>query len=145
MSAIGELTSSTDESLGAISVGTPHFSLAEFTELRRLLDGRQIAEQIEFFVSTGRDVLAELTAAGWHDELALAGIRVVTDTCTYITPILSPRTEAVMTNSAKWAWYAPSNLGRRVVFGSLRECVESGVRGKVWRDASLWGPSSDAA
>jgi len=44
----------------------------------------------------------------------------------------------VMTNSAKWAWYAPNNLGLRVIFGSLRECVESAVRGEVWRDASLW-------
>jgi hypothetical protein len=25
-----------------------------------------------------------------------------------------------------------------VRFGSLRECVESAVRGSVWRDAELW-------
>jgi predicted aconitase len=144
MGAIRELTSATDDELGAVSIGTPHFSFAEFTELRRLLDGRQIAERIEFFVSTGRDILAQVTAAGWLDDFTRAGVRVVSDTCTYITPILSPRSEAVMTNSAKWAWYAPSNLGRRVVFGSLRECVESGVRGTVWRDASLWGAINEA-
>jgi predicted aconitase len=64
---------------------------------------------------------------------------VVTDTCTYITPILSGRPGAVMTNSAKWAWYAPNNLGYQVVFGSLEECVESAVRGEVWRDPAQWG------
>lgn len=143
-SAVRELTSAGDEVLAAVSVGTPHFSLSEFQELRRWLNGRAISERIEFFVSTGRSVLAEITSSGWLDELQQAGVRVVTDTCTYITPILSPRSGAVMTNSAKWAWYAPSNLGRRVVFGSLRECVESAVRSQVWRDASLWGGGDDA-
>ena len=44
-----------------------------------------------------------------------------------------------MTNSAKWAWYAPANLGFDVVFGSLDECVRSASLGRVWRDPDLWG------
>ena len=138
LAAARELSSAGDELLGAVSVGTPHFSLAEFEQLVALLDGRRVSERIEFFVSTGRDVLAAVTARGWHDELSRSGVRVVTDTCTYITPILTPRPGAVMTNSAKWAWYAPNNLGVHAVFGSLRECVESAVKGEVWRDVSLW-------
>jgi predicted aconitase len=136
--AARELTSAADDRLGAVSVGTPHFSFDEFGDLMVLLDGRRVSDHIEFFVSTGRDVLAAITERGWADELAHAGVRIVTDTCTYITPILTPRPGAVMTNSAKWAWYAPNNLGLQAVFGSLRECVESAVRGEVWRDASLW-------
>jgi predicted aconitase len=136
--AARELNSAGDEPLGAVSVGTPHFSITEFQELRSLLDGRQVSDRVEFFVSTARHVLAEVTSRGWLDGLSRSGVRVVTDTCTYITPILSPRPGTVMTNSAKWAWYAPNNLGVQAVFGSLRECVESAVRGEVWRDASLW-------
>ena len=127
-----------DETLGAISVGTPHFSVSEFERLVTFLDGRRVSDRVEFFVSTGRDVLTQVTANGWLDDLTRAGVRIVTDTCTYITPILTGRPGAVMTNSAKWAWYAPNNLGLRVIFGSLRECVESAVRGEVWRDPSLW-------
>ena len=89
-------------------------------------------------MSTGRDVLERVAARGWTEDLSRAGVRIVTDTCTYLTPILSPRPGAVMTNSAKWAWYAPNNLGLRAIFGSLEECVESAVRGDVWHDASLW-------
>jgi predicted aconitase len=44
----------------------------------------------------------------------------------------------VMTSSAKWAWYAPGNLGVQVAFGSLRECVDSAVKGRVVRDDALW-------
>lgn len=127
-----------NETLGAISVGTPHFSIAEFEQLVTFIGGRCVSDRVEFFVSTGRDVLTQVTAKGWLDDLTRSGVRIVTDTCTYITPILTGRPGAVMTNSAKWAWYAPNNLGLRVIFGSLRECVESAVRGEVWRDASLW-------
>ncbi len=44
-----------------------------------------------------------------------------------------------MTNSAKWAYYAPGLLPVEVVFGSLEECVESAVRGEVWRDPAWAG------
>lgn len=140
--AAAELTSTRETALGAVSIGTPHFSYDEFTRLRALLDGRRVAERLEFFVSTGRDTLARVDDEGWGTELRDCGVQVVTDTCTYLTPILSGRPGAVMTNSAKWAWYAPNNLGYAVVFGSLEECVESAVRGEVWRDATQWGAAT---
>jgi predicted aconitase len=43
-----------------------------------------------------------------------------------------------MTNSAKWAWYAPANIGVDVIYGSLGDCVESAVRGRVVRERSSY-------
>ncbi|HEX4934762.1 MAG TPA: aconitase X catalytic domain-containing protein, partial [Gemmatimonadaceae bacterium] len=136
--AMRELTSTRETALGAVSIGTPHFSYDEFTQLRALLEGRRVHERVEFFVSTGRDILARIDREGWGAELRTLGVQVVTDTCTYLSPVLTGRPGAVMTNSAKWAWYAPNNLGYQVVFGSLEECVESAVRGEAWRDESVW-------
>jgi len=136
--AAASLSSTTSSALGAVSLGTPHFSLAEFRQLHRLMDGRSVHPTLECFVSTGRDTLARVDEEGWGASLRASGVRIVTDTCTYITPILTGRPGAVMTNSAKWAWYAPNNLGYDVVFGSLEECVESAVQGAVWRDTSIW-------
>jgi predicted aconitase len=133
--AAGELTTTRDRTLAAVSVGTPHYSYAELERVRSLLAGRRVSSGVECYVSTGRDTLARLEAEGWADELRSQGVRIVTDTCTYITPIISGRPGAVMTDSAKWAWYAPGNLGYQVVFASIEECVESAVRGEVWRDA----------
>jgi predicted aconitase len=132
--ATAELTATSTGTLGAVSIGTPHFSYAEFARLRELLAGRLVSPDVEFYASTGRETLARLDAEGWGDELRACGVLLVTDTCTYITPILSGRPGAVMTNSAKWAWYAPGNLGYDVIFASLEECVESAVRGAVWRE-----------
>ena len=136
--AAGELTSTRETTLSAVSVGTPHFSLTEFELMRELLAERRVSEHIQMYVSTARHILAELEGRGWAEEFRSAGVRIVTDTCTYITPILDERPGAVMTNSAKWAWYAPTNIGRQVVFGSLHECIESAVLGRVWRDESIW-------
>ena len=57
---------------------------------------------------------------------------VVADTCVVVTPILPdlPGSGVLMTNSGKFAHYAPSNTGYGVVYGSLAECVESAVAGR---------------
>jgi len=143
--AIAELQGARTQPLGAVSIGTPHFSFAEFERLRVRLAGRAVHERVEFYVSTGRDVLERVDALGWGAELRQLGVRIVTDTCTYLTPILKQQPGAVMNNSAKWAWYAPGNLGYEVVFGTLDECVESAVRGDVWRDDALWGALEGAS
>jgi predicted aconitase len=138
MAAREELTTSANGPLISVSVGTPHFSFAEFARLAPLMDGRPIAGNIDFYVNTGRDTLARAREAGLVQPLERAGVRIVTDTCTYITPILRRTDGVVMTNSAKWAYYAPGNLGVEVAFGTLEECVRSAQLGRITRDESLW-------
>lgn len=137
-SARDELSTTSREDLAAVSLGTPHFSLAEFEALLPLLDGVRVDPGVDLYVSTGRDVLAEVERRGWLSVLDAAGARIVTDTCTYITPIMRVQDGPVMTNSAKCAWYAPANVGAEVVFGSLEECVRSAALGRVWRHERLW-------
>ncbi|WP_445680341.1 aconitase X [Radicibacter daui] len=130
--AIAQLSLVPDSSpLSAVSLGTPHFSLAEFEKLMPLLAGRQLA--IDCFINTGRETLAVLTARGWEEVLRAAGITLVTDTCTYVTAILRELNGTVMTNSGKWAYYAPGNIGVSVAFGSLEDCIASAAAGKVVR------------
>ncbi len=62
-----------------------------------------------------------------------AGVTLVVDTCTYVTAIMRDLDGAVMTNSGKWAYYAPGNLGVAVAFGSLADCVASSRAGRVVR------------
>jgi predicted aconitase len=84
-------------------------------------------------------VVRELARAkGWIAELEACGIEVPVDVCTYHSPRVRGLQGRVMTNAAKWAYYAPGMLGVEVAFGSLRECVESAIRGEVWRDPNLW-------
>ena len=79
--------------------------------------------------------LAREQEQGWIEPLLQAGIRIITDTCTYFSPAVNGLRGKIMTNSAKWAYYAPGMLPVEVVIGSLQECVESAVAGEVRLDS----------
>ena len=120
---------STTGELDAVSVGTPHASYAECVRLAELLkDGPPL--KVPFYLSTNRHTRERLKGSEL-DLLENAGVTVVVDTCTYVTAILSPDWKNVMTNSGKWAHYAPGNINVNAVLGSLAECVASARAGQV--------------
>ncbi|MER8503223.1 aconitase X [Mesorhizobium sp. M0904] len=121
--------------LAAVSLGTPHFSHEEWMRLLPLLREVAPGRGVPIYVNTGRATLTRL-----EDEGALAGMEAfglvpVTDTCTYVTSILERLDGVVMTNSGKWAHYAPGNIGVSVAFGDMEDCVRSAAAGRVVRGA----------
>jgi predicted aconitase len=131
-----QLTGVSGDSLAAVSLGTPHASVAELERYAALLDGRRV--RVETLVSTGRDVLGAAEEVGTVARLRDAGVDLLVDTCSYIAPILRNAGGPVMTDSAKWAYYAPGNIGAQVVFGSTDEAIASAVAGRVVRDDAPW-------
>jgi predicted aconitase len=117
--------------LGAVSLGTPHFSLAEFGRLMPLIEG--LRPLTDVFINCSRATLSELRDRGWEDKLRASGVTFVVDTCVYIGAMIRVDDGAVMTNSGKCAYYAPANLGAEVAYGSLAECIASARAGKVVR------------
>jgi len=115
--------------VGAVSVGTPHISPAGLADLAAMVTGKHTT--IPFFVNTSRATLAVAEETGDAGAVRDFGATIVTDTCTYITPIIGEVQGAVMTDSAKWAFYAPVNLGVDVVFAALSDCVATAVTGKT--------------
>jgi predicted aconitase len=128
------LSTMTGPRVSAVALGTPHFSFSEFEVLHSQLAGRRIHADVALYVSTARETYAELEGRGWAEELKVLGVRIVTDTCTYLRPMVDFGSGTVLTNSAKWAWYAPMTLGVDVVIGGLAECVESAVSGRLELD-----------
>ncbi|WP_261539582.1 aconitase X catalytic domain-containing protein [Burkholderia multivorans] len=119
------------DALVAVALGTPHFSLAEFRTLDALLDRFDGRPACDIYVNTSRFILWELGELGLADKFAARGVQIVVDTCTYITPVMKQLSGLVMTNSGKWASYAPANIGVTVAYGSMSECVRSAFEGKV--------------
>ncbi len=120
--------------LTAVCLGTPHFSIAEWERLLAALpDPGTQPPRVPIYVNTDRKTLARIEADTRFDTIRRNGLVVVTDTCTYLTPILERLDGVVMTNSGKWAHYAPGNLGVDVAFGELEECVASAFAGRVVR------------
>jgi len=117
------LDSRGSEPVSAVCVGAPHFSVDEFNALVSLLEGRSIVAGVKFIAATSAAVLAEIDQSGVLATLQDAGVEFVTGRCTYYRPFVADLGSHVMTNSAKWAWYAPSDLDVQVTFASLVDCV----------------------
>ena len=122
--------------IDAVAIGSPHLSIAEIEHLLTLLAGRRAC--VPFYACTGRHVTDVLARDDRHRTLAAAGVTLVADTCVVVTPILPAGTGLVMTNSGKFAHYMKPNTGRDVVFGTLADCVDSAVAGRLIRDISRW-------
>jgi predicted aconitase len=122
-------------SITAVCLGTPHFSREEWDRLIPLL--RQMAPKsgVPIYVNTGRATLIGLEKKGLLRGMDEFNLVVVADTCTYVTAILKRLEGVVMTNSGKWAHYAPGNIGVQVAFGEMEDCVASAAAGRVVRAA----------
>jgi predicted aconitase len=136
--ARAELTTADGTDLDMVILGSPHFSVDEFTRLAPLVAGRHAHPRVRFLVTSSR-LMKELAAeAGVLAPIAAFGAEITLDTCILASPMLPPSIKMLMTNSAKYAYYAPSLLNTRVTFGSLADCVQSAVVGRVVRDDSAW-------
>ncbi|NNG03427.1 MAG: DUF521 domain-containing protein [Inquilinus sp.] len=134
--ALDWLSTSAGGAVTAIGIGSPHLSLAEFENLLAELRGR--TARLPFYANTGRHVVQRLDELGYRQQLDAAGVTIVADTCIVTTPIIADGHGVLMTNSAKFAHYAPGNIGHEVLYGSLSDCVETAVAGRVVRDPALW-------
>jgi predicted aconitase len=133
-----ELTSTDSDRVDMVVLGSPHFSLAEFRQLAPLLAGRHTYPGVQFLVTSSRAVAMFARQAGYLQALEGFGGKVTVDTCILASPMLPASVRILMTNSAKYAYYAPGMLNTQVAFGSLEDCVRSAVAGRVVREPSRW-------
>lgn len=133
-----ELTTTEGEKLDMVVLGSPHFSLAEFRQLAPLLEGNRAHPDVRFLITSSRAMVHLAEKAGYLQPLRTFGGKVTVDTCILATPMLPAEVKTLMTNSAKYAYYAPGLLDTQVTFGMMKDCVASAISGRVVRDESLW-------
>ncbi|GAB7366210.1 hypothetical protein MBLNU230_g7770t1 [Neophaeotheca triangularis] len=134
------LNTAQDPSVGLISLGNPHFSLEECSKLAALCSSGTKYPSMKAIVTTSRHVYELAAKAGYVEKLDNFGFDFITDTCWCMIeePVIPVDAKNLMTNSAKYAHYAPGMVQRGVHFGSLVDCVEAARRGKVRRREPGW-------
>jgi cis-L-3-hydroxyproline dehydratase len=137
-SAREELTTADGDRLDMVILGSPHFSVEEFKRLAPLVAGKRRHPDVKFLVTSSRLMRERAAEAGVLAQVVDFGAQITLDTCILTSPMLPPEIQTLMTNSAKYAYYAPSLLNTRVTFGSLADCVRSAIDGRVVRDDSVW-------
>ena len=122
------------EKVDMVVLGCPHFSYDEFCELARHIQQEgsvRVSDNVDFVVKTSRTSYALIQNTEMPTLLEEFGIKITLDTCVFHTPIVGDNVKTIMTNSGKCAYYAPGELGVKVAFGTMAECVCSAVKGYV--------------
>lgn len=135
-----ELNSARDSQVDLVSLGNPHFSLGEFAHLAQLCRGRTRNPAVSLVITCGRAVLEQARDAGHLAPIEAFDAVLVTDTCWCMLgePVIPPAARTLMTNSGKYAHYAPGLAGRAVHFASLGECVEAACTGSASGRLPAW-------
>ena len=133
-----QLTHADGDALDMVVLGSPHFSLAEFKRLAPMVAGKRKHPEVKFLVTSSRAMTEFARKAGILEVLEAFGAQLTVDTCILTSPMLPPEIQHLMTNSAKFAYYSPGMLQKQIAFGSLEDCVNSAVAGRVTRDESAW-------
>ena len=123
-----------------IALGSPHFSLEETRRFAALLGGSKKHPDVSVIITLGRDILARARSEGLVDQLEAAGVRFYSDLCwcSIVEPIIPIEAKTLMTNSGKYAHYAPGLSGRNVRFGSLEDCARTATTGVARTDPPAW-------
>jgi cis-L-3-hydroxyproline dehydratase len=100
--ARADLTTSHSSELDVVGFGSPHCSLDECRRLARLMAGARANDNVEVFITTS------------------LAVRQLLD-----------RNGVLMTNSAKYAHYAPGLIGVQSVYATTEDCVASAIAGRV--------------
>eukprot|EP00435_Cladocopium_sp_Y103_P027845 s4336_g6.t2 len=129
-----------------VALGNPHFSLEEHSRMAELCQGRKKHPDVTVVVTSGPQVLAQSRSLGFGEQLEAFGAQLVSDTCWCMlgevvpapTSVLPPESRTLITNSAKYAHYAPGLVNRHVRFGSLATCIEAACNRVVPKTRPPW-------
>ncbi|MGD8446152.1 MAG: aconitase X catalytic domain-containing protein [Desulfobacterales bacterium] len=128
----------TNENIDLVALGCPHFSCAEFMKLEDALKGRKVHGNCMLWVYTNRSTYGMIQDSGQLHRLSSQGVEIFVDGCPLQHPVEKWKTNTFMSNSGKFCTYCFGLTGKHPGLGTIAECAESAVAGKVWRERKPW-------
>jgi len=151
-------TSSDSNAIDLVAFGNPHLSLTECFDLAKMVTSLQTPEVgdirqqkenlirkkhpgVKVVATLGRSVFEEATMKGYIEPMSRFGFEFINDTCWCMLtePVVPVDPGAtIMTNSGKYAHYAPALVSKRVRFGSMAACLKAAQTGTISSSAPRW-------
>ena len=126
------LSTTTSGKVDLVTIGCPHASYREIEQIHQLLEGGTVAEGTEFWITTNRSVYSWLEQTGLSKALTDAGIKIMTDSCIFAGNYKKYwNFSLTVTNSAKFAHYAPMGKKMQIRFGTIQECIQAAKTGEI--------------
>jgi predicted aconitase len=128
----------TNAEIDLVTLGCPHFSCAEFLKLEDALNGRKVHGNSMLWVFTNRSTYGMIHDSGQLHRLSSQGVEIFVDGCSLQYPVEKWKTNTFMSNSGKFCTYCFGLTGKHPGLGTIAECAESAVHGKVKRERKPW-------
>ena len=140
MAVAWEQLNSGPEQVDLVALGSPHFSLSETRCFAEHLANRECAEHVTTVITLGRETFAAAESEGLVDRLETLGVRILRDLCwcSISEPLFPPKARHLVTNSGKYAHYAPGLSGRTVRYAGLEHCASAAVTGRLEKGLPDW-------
>ncbi len=125
-----------------VHLGCPHASMEEMRFYARHLSGRRIADGLELWITTSRNVRNAAQAEGLIAALERAGAKIVSDTCPMachfartVSPdpalgVMPPLMQTVVVDSAKQAKYVRDMIQCDTLLTGTVEAIETALSGR---------------
>lgn len=128
-----------------IALGSPHFSASECRDFADLIESGEIHPSVTVMITIGPSTLDVIKRSGIYERLLMTGVKILSEVCwcTIKEPVFPTNARVLMTNSAKYAHYAPGLSHRDVRFGSLKQCADTARTGLSPGAPPKWICASD--
>ena len=111
-----------------VFIGCPHCSLRELREIALRLNGKKVRGDVKLIISTSRSVLKRALKLGLCDVIEKSGAHLVKDTCLVVSPIKLSKSDVLLTDSAKTAYYIESMSNALVAIENRNQCLKEALR-----------------
>ena len=129
-----------DGDVDLIALGSPHLSLDELEALASYVADKRKHDAVRVVATLGGATRRKASRDAL-EALDSFGVELVEDTCWCMLtePVVPPSSgRLALTDSAKYAHYAPGLVGRRPRLTSMKSCVASAVSGRFEARRPAW-------
>jgi hypothetical protein len=123
-----EMCTARGDEINAVLVGCPHYTITEIKKVAELLEGKKIRKNVRFWIYTYKNVELLADRLGYKQIIEKSGAAITPDTCMMISPTELWHFKTIMTDSGKFAYYAPTQVQAEVIFDSIEKCVHAAVK-----------------
>lgn len=116
-----------------VALGCPHASMEQLAQYAALIKGRRVHPNVKLWIATSWMVAEMAEKTGYLQTLRAAGAEILVGTCVVNAPLAGWGFHTMATDAGKFAYYAPANLGVKIVFLTTEECIDAAVSGRATR------------
>jgi len=117
-----------------VGIGCPHASVDQIRRYVELLAGKKIHPDVELFVCMNETVETITRKMGYIEAIERAGGRIMVGTCLNNCPMTAWGFKRLVTDSGKFAYYAPTTVGTKVCFAPTQSCIDAAIRGRIGKE-----------